>query len=41
MMNNKMTYIAPELELIEVAENDIIATSTGDSFIGEDDEFEL
>lgn len=41
MMNNKMNYIAPELELIEIAENDIIATSTGNPFVGEDDEFDI
>jgi hypothetical protein len=41
MMNNKKIYIAPELLLVEIADNDIITTSTGDSFVGEDDDLEI
>lgn len=40
-MNNKMNYIAPELELIEVAKNDVITTSNDLPFLGEDDSLDI
>ncbi len=41
MMNKKMNYIAPELELIEVAKNDVISTSSDLPFLGEDDALDI
>ena len=41
MMNDKKIYIAPELLLVEIENNDIITASTGDSFVGEDDDLKI
>ena len=41
-MMTKMSYNAPELELITLDATDIITTSIGDRpFVGEDDELDI